>query len=941
MQHNMPVTNVEYVLTETDSIVSKTDLRGMITFINEDFIRVSGFTQDELIGKPHNIVRHPDMPSEAFEDMWAALKAGRPWTGLVKNRCKNGDYYWVMANAAPIYEHNQLIGFMSVRNKPSSAQIESASAAYKLFRDGKAGKLKIQDGKVVKATLLSKLYLRTNMTIQSRLVSLMVIMLTLLLSVGVLGVLGMGKANDSLHSVYEDRTIPLVQLAAIEKLMLTNGLKISAALISPTPDIIQKNLAEVERNTSEITRIWDIYAASKLGPEEQLLADTFAESRKHYVEEGQKLAVAALKGQDMALVSHIMSDKIRPLYGLVDIAMQNLMQLQQDTAKQSYETSQAGYEYTRKWVVGLVGLGVVLLLFLGVKLILAIVRPLKTAIGYFGQIAQGHYNNNIDILCQDEIGHVMDAIKAMQTKLGFDVAEINRISGENLRVKIALDSICTGVMIADNSRNIIYINKAAINILGNVEMELRQKLPNFKVARLLGANIDSFHKDPAHQAQLLARLTTTYKASMLLGSHTMVVTANPMVNAQGLRLGTVAEWLDITGEVEVENEVAAIVRASVEGDLSQRLDLQGKKGFILQLGSGINQLLETSENALNEVASVLGAISQCDLTKTIDHDYLGTFGELKDNSNATVEKLRDIISQIKLATDNINSAAKEIAAGNNDLSHRTEEQASSLEETAASMEELTSTVLANSDHARHANQLAIDASNIAGKGVVVVGQVVTTMEEINEASRKIVEIISVIDGIAFQTNILALNAAVEAARAGEHGRGFAVVAVEVRNLAQRASAAAGEIKGLISDSVERVEGGAKQVAQAGKTMEEIVGSIRSVTAIMGEISAASVEQSHGIEQVNQAVTQMDDVTQQNAALVEQAAAAAESMEDQAQSLLQMVSEFKVDESSRFLAAPAPNKQQAVQKTVSNIKSPVPAIKPKPLSSPNNDEWDEF
>jgi methyl-accepting chemotaxis protein len=215
------------------------------------------------------------------------------------------------------------------------------------------------------------------------------------------------------------------------------------------------------------------------------------------------------------------------------------------------------------------------------------------------------------------------------------------------------------------------------------------------------------------------------------------------------------------------------------------------------------------------------------------------------------------------------------------------------------------------------------------------------MEEINDASRKIVEIISVIDGIAFQTNILALNAAVEAARAGEYGRGFAVVAVEVRNLAQRASAAAGEIKGLINDSVERVEGGAKQVAQAGKTMEEIVGSIRSVTAIMGEISAASIEQSHGIEQVNQAVTQMDDVTQQNAALVEQAAAAAESMEDQAQSLLQMVSEFKVEESSLSLSTPTPDKQQAVQKTVSNIKSATLVVKPKPVSSSNNDEWDAF
>jgi methyl-accepting chemotaxis protein len=294
------------------------------------------------------------------------------------------------------------------------------------------------------------------------------------------------------------------------------------------------------------------------------------------------------------------------------------------------------------------------------------------------------------------------------------------------------------------------------------------------------------------------------------------------------------------------------------------------------------------------VVRILDALSCGDLTKTITNDYQGTFGQLKDNSNTTVEKLKEIIGQIKEATDSIHTASKEIAAGNNDLSHRTEQQAASLEQTAASMEQLTSAVQQNTENAKHANQLAVNASDIAGKGVKVVSQVVTTMEGINEASRKIVDIISVIDGIAFQTNILALNAAVEAARAGEQGKGFAVVAVEVRGLAQRAAAAAGEIKSLIGDSVEKVEDGSKLVAQAGLTMEEIVNSIRGVTAIMSEISAASIEQSSGIAQVNQAITQMDDVTQQNAALVEQAAASAESLEEQAQNLSVTVGSFKVD-----------------------------------------------
>jgi methyl-accepting chemotaxis protein len=236
----------------------------------------------------------------------------------------------------------------------------------------------------------------------------------------------------------------------------------------------------------------------------------------------------------------------------------------------------------------------------------------------------------------------------------------------------------------------------------------------------------------------------------------------------------------------------------------------------------------------------------------------------------------------------------EIASGNLDLSSRTEEQASSLEETASSMEELTSTVKQNADNARQANQLAVSASEVAGKGGMVVAQVVDTMGSINESSQKIVDIISVIDGIAFQTNILALNAAVEAARAGEQGRGFAVVAAEVRTLAQRSAGAVKEIKSLIDDSVEKVDAGARLVNQAGATMDDIVESIRRVTDIISEITAASQEQTAGIEQINQAITQMDQVTQQNASLVEEAAAAAEAMQNQAGRLTQAVGAFKLD-----------------------------------------------
>ena len=313
---------------------------------------------------------------------------------------------------------------------------------------------------------------------------------------------------------------------------------------------------------------------------------------------------------------------------------------------------------------------------------------------------------------------------------------------------------------------------------------------------------------------------------------------------------------------------------------------------------------------------IAGAIAEGDLSvdiRTASHDNTSLLFAMK----AMRDKLVGIVSQVRSGTDTIHTASSEIAQGNLDLSARTEEQASSLEETASSMEQLTSAVRQNADNARQANALAGAASDVAGKGGAVVGRVVQTMESINASSRKIVDIISVIDGIAFQTNILALNAAVEAARAGEEGRGFAVVASEVRNLAQRSSQAAKEIKTLIGDSVEQVEIGSRLVHDAGKTMDEVVTSVRQVADIMQEITAASAEQSAGIEQVNQAILQMDQVTQQNAALVEEAAAAAESLQDQAQILTDLVGVFRLHaQAERIAVAPAGN--------VTPLRRPAPA-----------------
>jgi methyl-accepting chemotaxis protein len=389
----------------------------------------------------------------------------------------------------------------------------------------------------------------------------------------------------------------------------------------------------------------------------------------------------------------------------------------------------------------------------------------------------------------------------------------------------------------------------------------------------------------------------------------------------------------------IVNEIHTIVEAAAnQGDFSKRMELSGKQGFGRTIGESLNQLNDTTEaglkditrvaksyalgdfskkisadyrgtlgetkdsiNALSDTSStslidimrVANAIGDGDLTQSITSDYPGAFGQTSSGINTTVNTLKKLVSEIKVATESISTDAKQIAEGNADLSRRTEDQAASLEKTAASMEELSATVKQNADNAKQANQLATAASSVAVKGGAVVSEVVATMSDINSSAKKIEDIISVINGIAFQTNILALNAAVEAARAGEQGRGFAVVAGEVRNLAQRSASAAKEIKGLIADSVSKTAEGTIQVENAGMTMQEIVASVQHVADIMGEITAASQEQSIGIAQVNDAISKMDDVTQQNTALVEEAAAAAESMLEQTDELMNAVGVFQL------------------------------------------------
>ncbi|WP_165710428.1 methyl-accepting chemotaxis protein [Stenotrophomonas maltophilia] len=397
----------------------------------------------------------------------------------------------------------------------------------------------------------------------------------------------------------------------------------------------------------------------------------------------------------------------------------------------------------------------------------------------------------------------------------------------------------------------------------------------------------------------------------------------------------------------INAEIKQLASAAAAGDFSQRGDAQRFDHDFRLMLENLNAMMAVSDDNLGKLSQLLSAIAEGDLTARMHGDYQGVFARMRDDANTTVAQLTQIVGQIQASASSITLAAGEIASGNSDLSRRTEQQAANLEETAASMEELTSTVRQNAEHARQANQLAIGAHGVASQGGEVVGQVVTTMSAIEASSKKIAEIISVIDGIAFQTNILALNAAVEAARAGEQGRGFAVVASEVRTLAQRSAAAAKEIKGLIDDSVGKVAEGSSLVHQAGSTMGEIVASVQRVTDIMAEISAASQEQSAGIEQVNQTVVQMDETTQQNAALVEEATAAARAMEDQAAQLADAVAIFRLD--NQVSAAVKAVAERVEPARITPVARPQPTSTPTPVRRSSNastfaasdSDWQEF
>ena len=714
--------------------------------------------------------------------------------------------------------------------------------------------------------------------------------------VGYVGVTNMGKVNESLDNVYNVQLKPLMTLTRVRGLMYQMRAQTLTAVLTQSQADREDALAKVRDFNTQVDETREAFARTiqaeavqKAYDDFVTIYDDYRQYRDHAVVRpllagDHKEALANLKGE----AAGKFKASIDAINHLVDAKMK-VAQTKYDDAAKTYHDSQ-----TRLTIV-IVG-GVVLGLFLGWIIARMMARGLAEVAGAAEKLAVGEYGARAALTTTDEVGQLGRSFNSMAGQIQAHIAQQQEANKVMTRIKTALDHASTNVMVCDRNYTIIYINKSSERTFRKLEGEIRKVIPGFSIDTLVGSQIDMYHKNPAHQRRLLDNpANLPYRAEIKLGLLTFDMSAAAIVSDKGEYLGNVAEWVDITAQKNAQIEVDRLINAAAVGQLSERINAEEFQGFFKTLSQGVNTMLDAVVTPLHEARTVLAALAAGDLTKHMTGRYQGEFDQIKVSLNQAIQNLTSTLGAVRDAVENVTTASEQIAHGNEDLAQRTSEQASALEETSSSMEEMTATVKQNADNAKQANQLAIAARDIADKGGAVTAKAVAAMDEINTSSKKIADIVFVIDEIAFQTNLLALNAAVEAARAGDHGRGFAVVAAEVRNLAQRSATAAKEIKGLINESVQKVAEGSELVNQSGKTLEGIVSSVKRVTDIVSEITAASQEQATGINQVNKAVIQMDELTQQNAALVEESATAAEGMQQQAVDLLQVVGFFKVTE----------------------------------------------
>jgi len=884
-------TGTERRLREDQLLVSRTDLKGRILSVNESFVEISGFSEAELVGAPHNIIRHPDMPPACFAEMWQTIQAGHSWSGLVKNRCKNGDFYWVEATVSPVREKAVITSYVSVRRQASPEQIAAAEREYARLRAGRPAR-----------PWLARLGAGINaLAIRRALPGGLLIIAALFALALATALLSLRQAAEQMRHL--DAETLVLERAYHE--MFSHGLQMIAAmrhlLMYTDDEQARRNLRNSDRAFAEALAL----ARAHQGEDAEARAalDLIARERGR---QGaiERDVLARLDAHDLVGARRLYTNEANPLWRQYKVSIETLRARVDEVSRQERAAFVDAARAAERLALLFGSLAVLASLVLGVWLVRKIAGPLRLTLHHLGAMAEGDYSTRIQVPNGDELGDILRAVKTVQARLDYDQQVNRRILKDNFQVRSGLDHVTVPVTFSDQTNRLVYMNKAAHDLWQAIAEAIAARFPGLRADAMFGTSLADYFEDDEVRAAFRAKLDGSRTFDTLLGGRHLHFTATPIYDEDGVYIGRVTQWIDRSAEALAERDIAGLIAAATAGDFSRRMELAGKSGFFRQIAEGLNRLLDIVSTGLADVAGVLEAIAEGNLSRTIEGEYQGTFGQLKEDTNTTVARLREVVGRILEVSAAIDSAAGEIATGNSDLSARTEQQAASLEQTSSSMEQLNATVGQNASDAEQANSLTQQVNAVAGESGARVRQLVSTMSRIAASSRQIADIIGVIDGIAFQTNILALNASVEAARAGEQGRGFAVVASEVRNLAQRSASAAKEIKELITGSVSQIERGAALAGEAGSSMEEMVRSFERVAALIEAIARASREQSSGIEQIARAVAQMDEMTQQNAALVEEAAAAAESLTEQTHTLAQTVAVFRLDGGARA-RLPAP------------------------------------
>ncbi|PBS11887.1 methyl-accepting chemotaxis protein [Lysobacteraceae bacterium NML93-0792] len=693
-----------------------------------------------------------------------------------------------------------------------------------------------------------------NLRIGQRLAIGFSVVIALMLVLTAVGVQRVGRISDGLHTINDINSVKQRHAINFRGSVHDRAIALRDVVLVDSPEALAAAHADIERLAA--------FYAGSAAPLDALIRDSTDAREQAMLESIQAVEartlplieqVGALRDAgDRDGAQQLLMAEAAPAFVEWLARINAFIDLQESKNQHEAVAAKDTADGFAAWMLSLTALAVLAGVVIAVLLTRSITRPLRKALDAAERVSRGELDRPVETAGRDETAHVLKAMQRMQTQLRTVIDAQREMAREHEagRISYRMDADALpgdyGVMVAGTN------DLVAAHIA--VKMRLVEVIKRYAVGDLA----QDMERLPGEKAVITETMDT---AKRNLGA--------------------------------INGEIRRLVEAAARGDFSVRGDAARFEHDFRDMVEALNRLMHTADANLGDISSVLRAIAAGDLTARMEGDFQGVFARMRDDANATVTQLTAIVARIHAASGAIGTASSEIASGNDDLSRRTEQQAASLEETAASMEELTSTVRQNADSARQANELVIGTADVAARGGAVVGQVVETMAEIERASRRIGDIITVIDGIAFQTNILALNAAVEAARAGEQGRGFAVVASEVRTLAQRSAQAAKEIKGLIEDSTSKVSDGAALAGEAGRTMGEIVASVRQVTDIMAGIATASQEQAAGIEQVNESITRMDETTQQNAALVEEASAAARAMQEQASALDDTVAVFRI------------------------------------------------